>query len=98
MPMLRCMAPKTGGRNNFRFFAEDMNVHALERLSLENSLRFALERNEMFFVYQPQMDDGHGKNHRIGGLASLAASGIRSCAARQVHTNCREQRTDRANW
>jgi diguanylate cyclase (GGDEF)-like protein/PAS domain S-box-containing protein len=59
---------KDRGRNNFRFFAEDMNVHALERLSLERSLRFALERKEMFLVYQPQMDVATG---RIIGLEAL---------------------------
>ena len=59
---------KDRGRNNFRFFAEDMNVHAMERLSLERSLRFALEREEMFLVYQPQMDVATG---RIIGLEAL---------------------------
>jgi diguanylate cyclase (GGDEF)-like protein/PAS domain S-box-containing protein len=59
---------KDRGRNNFRFFAEDMNVPALERLSLERSLRFALEREEMFLVYQPQMDVATG---RIIGLEAL---------------------------
>jgi diguanylate cyclase (GGDEF)-like protein/PAS domain S-box-containing protein len=59
---------KDRGRNNFRFFAEDMNVHALERLSLERSLRFALERKEMFLVYQPQMDVATGA---IIGLEAL---------------------------
>ena len=59
---------KDRGRNNFRFFAEDMNVHALERLSLESSLRFALERKEMFLAYQPQMDVVTG---RIIGLEAL---------------------------
>jgi len=59
---------KDRGRNNFRFFEEDMNVHAMERLSLERSLRFALEREEMFLVYQPQMDVATG---RIIGLEAL---------------------------
>jgi diguanylate cyclase (GGDEF)-like protein/PAS domain S-box-containing protein len=59
---------KDRGRNNFRIFAEDMNVHTLERLSLERSLRFALEREEMFLVYQPQMDVATG---RIIGLEAL---------------------------
>jgi diguanylate cyclase (GGDEF)-like protein/PAS domain S-box-containing protein len=47
---------KDSGRNNFRFFAEDMNTQAVERLSLENSLRSALSRKELFLEYQPQMD------------------------------------------
>ncbi len=59
---------KDGGRNNFHFFAEDMNVKAIEQLSLENSLRRALGNKELFLVYQPQMDIGTG---RITGLEAL---------------------------
>jgi diguanylate cyclase len=59
---------KDGGRNNFQFFAEDMNVHAVERLTLENSLRLALDKKELFLVYQPQMDIATG---RITGLEAL---------------------------
>jgi EAL domain-containing protein (putative c-di-GMP-specific phosphodiesterase class I) len=59
---------KDRGRNNFRFFAEDMNTRAVERLSLENSLRLALGRKELFLVYQPQIDVATGK---ITGLEAL---------------------------
>jgi diguanylate cyclase (GGDEF)-like protein/PAS domain S-box-containing protein len=59
---------KEKGRNNFRFFTEKMNTEVGERLTLENSLRMALERNELFLVYQPQMDMGTGK---IVGLEAL---------------------------
>jgi diguanylate cyclase (GGDEF)-like protein/PAS domain S-box-containing protein len=47
---------KENGRNNYRFFIEDMNAQVAERLSLENGLRKALDKNEFFLVYQPQMD------------------------------------------
>ncbi len=59
---------KDCGRNNFRFFTEDMNARVMERLTLERSLRLALEKNELFLVYQPQMDIGTG---RIIGLEAL---------------------------
>jgi diguanylate cyclase (GGDEF)-like protein/PAS domain S-box-containing protein len=59
---------KASGRNNFRFFAEHMNARAAERLTLENSLRQALGRNELFLVYQPQMDIASGM---ITGLEAL---------------------------
>jgi EAL domain-containing protein (putative c-di-GMP-specific phosphodiesterase class I)/CheY-like chemotaxis protein len=59
---------KDGGRNSFRFFAEDMNVQAIERLGLENSLRLALGKKELFLVYQPQLDVPTG---RITGLEAL---------------------------
>lgn len=59
---------KEKGRNNFRFFTEKMNAEVEERLTLENSLRLALERNELFLVYQPQMDMATGN---IIGLEAL---------------------------
>jgi len=59
---------KDSGRNSFRFFAEDMNAQALERLSLENSLRLALVKRELFLVYQPQMDVATGT---VTGLEAL---------------------------
>jgi EAL domain-containing protein (putative c-di-GMP-specific phosphodiesterase class I) len=40
----------------------------VERLTLENSLRLALGREELFLVYQPQMDIATG---RITGLEAL---------------------------
>jgi diguanylate cyclase (GGDEF)-like protein/PAS domain S-box-containing protein len=59
---------KDNGRDNFKFFTGDMNAQVLERLTLENSLRLALEKKELFLVYQPQMDIATG---RITGLEAL---------------------------
>ena len=59
---------KTDGRNNFRFFTEDMNAEVMERVALEKSLRSALAREELFLMYQPQMDIATG---RITGLEAL---------------------------
>jgi EAL domain-containing protein (putative c-di-GMP-specific phosphodiesterase class I) len=59
---------KADGRNNFRFFTDDMNAQAVERLTLENSLRSALAKEELFLMYQPQMDIATG---RITGLEAL---------------------------
>jgi diguanylate cyclase (GGDEF)-like protein/PAS domain S-box-containing protein len=56
------------GRNNFQFFTADMNAQAVERLTLENGLRLALDKKELFLVYQPQMDTVTGK---ITGLEAL---------------------------
>jgi len=44
------------GRNNFQFYALEMNARTLDRLTLESGLRHALERNEFELVYQPQLD------------------------------------------
>jgi diguanylate cyclase (GGDEF)-like protein/PAS domain S-box-containing protein len=53
---------KDQGRNKFQFFTEDMNVQAMERLTLENNLRLALlRRSELVLYYQPQVRIADGK-------------------------------------
>ena len=47
---------KDSGRNNYQFFEPDMNVRAVERQSLENGLRHAIERQEFVLHYQPKMN------------------------------------------
>lgn len=47
---------KENGRQNYRFFKSDMNVRAVERQSLEESLRTALERQEFALHYQPKIN------------------------------------------
>jgi len=59
---------KESGRNNYQFFTQDMNTRALERLSLERSLRRAVERGELRLHYQPQYDV---KSGRIVGVEAL---------------------------
>ncbi len=59
---------KDAGRNNIRFFSNEMNAEAAERLTLENELRLALDRGEIFLVYQPQMEIATGS---ITGFEAL---------------------------
>jgi diguanylate cyclase (GGDEF)-like protein len=59
---------KEGGRNNYQFYASKMNDKALERLSLEQNLRKAVERNELFLLYQPRVSLKSGK---IVGVEAL---------------------------
>ena len=59
---------KESGRNGYQFFASEMNVAALERLVLENSLRQGIERGEFVLHYQPQIDVPSG---RIVGAEAL---------------------------
>ncbi|MES2950803.1 MAG: EAL domain-containing protein [Pseudomonadota bacterium] len=46
---------KENGRNNFKFFEQEMNTRAVERQSIESSLRQALERQEFVLHYQPKI-------------------------------------------
>ncbi len=46
---------KERGRFNFQFFTHDLSVQAWERLSLENQLRRAIQRQEFVLYYQPQL-------------------------------------------
>ena len=59
---------KANGRNNLRFFTSDMTAEVMERLTLENSLRSAMGKDELYLVYQPQMEIATGK---ITGLEAL---------------------------
>jgi diguanylate cyclase (GGDEF)-like protein/PAS domain S-box-containing protein len=47
---------KESGRQGFQFFRQDMNVRAVERQSIEEDLRRALERNEFTLHYQPKIN------------------------------------------
>jgi len=59
---------KEEGKNNYKFYSEQLNVHTLERLALETSLRRALERNEFFLHYQAKLDL---KSEAITGAEAL---------------------------
>jgi diguanylate cyclase (GGDEF)-like protein len=47
---------KENGRNNYKFFEQDMNARAVRLQSIEVSLRRALERQEFVLHYQPKMN------------------------------------------
>jgi diguanylate cyclase (GGDEF)-like protein/PAS domain S-box-containing protein len=51
---------KDGGRNTFRFFTEKLTAEALERLRLDGSLRAAVEEQQFFLMYQPEIDVDSG--------------------------------------
>lgn len=47
---------KAAGRNNFQFFARDMNEKASHFFALENRLRQAIEQRQLQLHYQPLVD------------------------------------------
>lgn len=56
------------GAGGFRFFTENLNLQMMERLRLENGLRQALTNQELFLVYQPQVDMRSGA---VTGMEAL---------------------------
>ena len=63
---------KETGRNNFQFYAKEMNLQALDRLELENSLRHAVERGEFVLYYQPKVSLDSGKTTGMEALLRWA--------------------------
>ncbi|MCI0413025.1 EAL domain-containing protein [bacterium] len=55
------------GRNNYQLWSPDLNVRVQNRLSLERSLRRAVERHEFVMHYQPQF------NLRTGHVTGVEA-------------------------
>lgn len=58
---------KDQGRNNVQFYTEEINQTIRKRLAMESILRHALERNEFFLHYQPQV------SLRTGAITSVEA-------------------------
>ena len=58
---------KENGRQSYQFFKPAMNVRAVERQSIEESLRRALEREEFMVHYQPKV------NLRTGDISGAEA-------------------------
>jgi len=44
---------KASGRNNFQYYTQELNQRYRQQINLEHSLKFAIERHEMFLTYQP---------------------------------------------
>ncbi len=52
---------KAQGKNNFKFFTEEINTSTVERFKLESRFRRALEKLEFQLNYQPKVDIRSGK-------------------------------------
>ncbi|MDT8860411.1 EAL domain-containing protein [Alkalihalobacillus sp. MEB130] len=59
---------KDEGRNNYRFYKEEMNEKTADDLSLEAALRDALQNGELEVYYQVQVDLEHRKPFGVEAL------------------------------
>jgi len=59
---------KDKGKNAFELYSAQSNEHTLERLALEASLRYAVERGELVLHYQPKIELA---SRRIVGVEAL---------------------------
>ncbi len=81
-----------------QLFTQEISVQAVERMTLEGGLRVAVQRNELFLVYQPQVDLITGE---ITGCEALfrwrhPEHGLLPPA--KFATGCREQWPHPPNW
>ena len=52
---------KSLGRNNIQFYSSEMNAQASQRLAMETSLRRAVELQEFYLQFQPQIELASGR-------------------------------------
>jgi predicted signal transduction protein with EAL and GGDEF domain len=74
---------KEEGRNTYRFHSEELDREVLDRVTLSEELRKAIDRDELELYYQPQVELASGKvvgmealvrwNHPRRGLLSAGA-------------------------
>lgn len=75
---LAMYASKQAGPGSHRFFDASMNASALARLTMENELRRALERDELTVHYQPQCEVASGSVSGVEALLRWQNAGIGS--------------------
>ncbi len=59
---------KETGRNLYQLYNAEIHAQIMERMTIEGALAHALERDQLFLLYQPQIDLGSG---RIVGVEAL---------------------------
>ena len=87
---------KASGRNRYRFHSEALEIAMLERVTMVDELRAALDRGEQVY-YQPQVEVPSQKP----SASKPCSDGItdsRPTHGRRLHPNRREDMDDRSDW
>ena len=88
---------KENGRQSFQFFRQEMNVRAVERQSIEEDLRRALERKEFTLHYQPKINLATGAITGAEALLRWTHPDSRIGSSRAVHSRRGRIRPDLAD-
>lgn len=59
---------KKQGRNNYQFYTPELTQSVMEHLAIATALRYAIQKDELFLLYQPKVDITTG---RILGAETL---------------------------
>lgn len=59
---------KESGKNSYQFFTQSMNEKITERSLIENDLRSAINKNELFLEYQPKVNT---QTKKVYGMEAL---------------------------
>ena len=59
---------KEQGPGHYSFYHDDMDVAIHQRLAIENYLRKAIDNNELYLVYQPQVNIDSGEIEKVEAL------------------------------
>jgi diguanylate cyclase (GGDEF)-like protein/PAS domain S-box-containing protein len=59
---------KESGRDGYRYYSSEMNLHAVERITLEHALGNAITERQLCLHYQPKVDV---LTNRISGMEAL---------------------------
>jgi diguanylate cyclase (GGDEF)-like protein/PAS domain S-box-containing protein len=85
---------KENGRQSYQFFKPAMNVRAVERQSIEESLRRAMERQEFTLHYQPKIDLRTGEITGAEALLRWTHPSSRACLPGAIYSRGRGLRAD----
>ena len=59
---------KKGGRNRYAFFSKELEQGVVQKITLENEMRYGIENDQFVIYYQPQID---ARNEKLVGFEAL---------------------------